>query len=249
MISCDLHAVVVSDDASVLGVLLGWLRNMGIRTSVFSNPAPVLQAITRQRVDAVFVDWDIDRDCSLLRAVRATPTGRKLIGMTIISQLSSVRNAFRYSDFVLEKPFLPQRVAQTLRAAHGMMVRDRMQYSRIPLHSDASVFDSHARNCSAVATNVSQTGIALECGANFQPGEVVQIRFRVPESSKSITCKAKVIWTDHRTKAGFAFLEMKVSDKEALSLWIENQFIEGWQQRTVFPLQAPSAASVSGLSA
>ena len=240
MISCDLQAVVVSGDASVLGTLPAWLRNMGIRPTVFANPAAALHAIRGQRVDAVFVDWDLDRDFSLLREIRATPAGRNLICMGIVSRSSSIREAFRYSDFILEKPFLQQRVAQTLRAAHGMMLRDRMQYSRLPLHTEASVFNSLAKSFSAVATNVSQTGIALESSGQFHSGDVVQIQFRLPDTAKSLPCKARVIWSDQRGRAGFSFLEMKVADRAALSTWIENQFIDGWQ-RTVLPAQAVTA--------
>lgn len=244
MISCDLQAVVVSGDPSVLGMLPAWLRNMGVRPIVFANPAAAAQAVRRQRVDAVFIDSFLDPDFSVLRDIRATPAGRNLIGIGIVSRAASIREAFRYSDFILEKPFLQQRVAQTLRAAHGMMLRDRMQYSRIPLHTEASVFNSLAKSFSATATNVSQTGIALESSTQWHQGDVVQIQFRLPDNPKALACKARVIWCDRSGKAGFSFLEMKSSDKEVLTAWIENQFIEGWQQRTVLPAQAvPEAAA------
>jgi hypothetical protein len=249
MISCDLQAVVVSGDPSVLGMLPAWLRNMGVRPTVFSNPAAAVQAMRGQRVDAVFVDSALDPNFSVLREVRATPAGRNLICMAIVSRFTSIREAFRYSDFILEKPFLQQRVTQTLRAAHGMMLRDRMQYSRMPLHTEASVFNSLAKSFSAVATNVSQTGIALESSAQFHPGDVVQIQFRLPDAPKSLACKARVIWSDQHGRAGFSFLEMKSSDKELLSTWIENEFVEAWQQRTVLPVPAAIAATAGSVAA
>jgi len=230
MISCDLQTVVASSDSSVLGMLPFMLQNMGVRPIIHRQAATVLETVSKQRVDAVFVDWDLDPDFSVLREIRSTPAGRKLVGMAVVSRQAPIRESFRFSDFVLEKPLIQQRVTQTLRAAHGMMVRDRLQYTRIPLKTDALVFDGNAKSFSAVATNVSQSGIALESSAKFLSGEMVQIQFRLPEGHKNLSCKAKVIWSDNRTKAGFSFLEMKVSDRETLSSWIENEFMEGWQR-------------------
>jgi hypothetical protein len=166
------------------------------------------------------------------------PGGRKLIVMAMISRPASIREAFRFSDFILEKPFLHKRVSQTLRAAHGMMVRSRLQYTRLPLDTEASVFNDRAKNFIAQATNVSTTGIALASTAPFLSGETVQIQFRLPEILKALSCKARVIWTDSHSKAGFSFVEMRNSDREQLSSWIETQFIESFQRSV---LTAPPA--------
>ena len=110
MISCDLQAIVMLNDPSVLGTLPAWLKSMGVRPIVHRQAATALQTVTRQRVDAVFMDWDLDRDFSGLQEIRATATGRRLVGMAIISPQAPVRDAFRVSDFILEKPLFQQRV-------------------------------------------------------------------------------------------------------------------------------------------
>lgn len=237
MISCDLCAVVVSGDASVVSSLPAWLKSMGITPIVYGNTPAALQAVTKQRVDAIFVDSNLDPEFSVLRGIRIAPAGRKLIGMAITSRETSISDAFRFADFVLEKPLLQQSVMHTLRAAHGMMMRDRLQYTRIPLETSARVCNSNATSSSAIAINVSQTGIALQSDVEFVAGEIVQIQFRLPEVSNMISCKAKAIWTD-RTKTGFSFLEMKSGDQVTLSAWIEGRFIAGWQA------QVPAAQSV-----
>jgi FixJ family two-component response regulator len=237
MISCDLCAIVVSGDASVVSSLPAWLQSMGIGPIVYGNTPAALQAVTKQRVDAIFVDSNLDPEFSVLGEIRIAPAGRKLIGMAITSRQTSISGAFRFADFVLEKPLLQQSVMQTLRTAHGMMMRDRLQYTRIPLETSATVSSSNSRSSSAIATNVSQTGIALQSDVEFVAGEIVQIQFRLPEVSNMISCKAKAIWTD-RTKTGFSFSEMKSRDQEALSGWIEGRFIAGWQA------EVPAAQSV-----
>lgn len=231
MISCDLQAVVASSDTSVLSFLPARLKTMGILPTPYGQAAEVIEAVRRQRVDAVFIDWDLDPEFSVLREIRGLPAGRRLIAMAVISRQAPIREAFRFADFVLEKPLLSDRVAQTLRAAHGMMVRERLQYTRIPLATEAMIFNCQARSCSGIATNVSQTGIALESEGQFVAGEIVQIHFRLPGLSEKLACRAKAIWTDSRTKTGFSFLEMKSGDRKELSSWIENQFIEGWQEK------------------
>jgi hypothetical protein len=242
MISCDLQAVIVSGDSSVLSLLPSWLKNMGIRPMAFGQAASALETLRKQRVDAIFVDCDVDPDFLILKEMRETPAGRKLIGMALVSAQTPIREAFRFSEFVIDKPLVQQRVEHTLRAAHGIMVRDRMQYTRLPLATEAMVFNCQARSAAAVATNVSQTGIALESSAQFVAGEIVQIHFQVPGLPQPLACRAKAIWSDGRSKAGFSFLEMKLSDREALTCWIENQFIEGWQEKVP---QAPFMSAVT----
>jgi hypothetical protein len=202
----------------------------------------------KQRIDAVFMDWDLDRDFSVLRELRLATPGRKLIAMTLVSHETPIREAFRFSDFVLDKPLVQQRVTQTLRAAHGMMVQDRMQYTRLPLGTEARIVNANERSFAAVATNVSQTGIALQSTAQFAAGEIVQIHFHVPEVAKALACRAKVIWADNRDKAGLSFVEMKSGDRELLSSWIESQFIEGWQQKVPHAALIPAASQVSVLA-
>jgi hypothetical protein len=248
MISCDLQAVVVSGDASVSTMLPAWLKAMGVRPILCDNTTAAIEAVSRQRVDALFVDSDLDPDFSALRKIRATAAGRKLIAMAIVSREVSVREAFRVSDFILEKPLVQQRVMQTLRAAHGLMVRDRMQYTRVPLQTEALLFDAGANSTPAVAINVSQSGIALSVRAQLTAGQVVNIHFRLPQAPKTLGCKAKVIWTDRCGQSGFAFVDMKATDREILSSWIESQFMETWQQKVLpgnasfIPAAAPAAA-------
>jgi hypothetical protein len=245
MISCDLQAVVASSDASVLDLLPAWLKSIGIQPIVYGQAAPALQTVRKQRIDAVFMDWDLDRDFSVLRELRNATQGRKLIGMALVSPETPIREAYRFSDFVLDKPLVQQRVMQTLRAAHGMMVQDRMQYTRLPLGTEARIVNAGERSFAAVATNVSQTGIALQSTAQFASGEIVQIHFHVPEVAKALACRAKVIWTDGRNKAGLSFLEMNPCDRQLLSSWIESQFIEGWQQKVPHAALMPAASQAS----
>ena len=161
------------------------LQNMGVRPIIHRRAATVLETVSKQRVDAVFVDWDLDPDFSVLREIRSTPAGRKLVGMAVVSRQAPIRESFRFSDFVLEKPLIQQRVTQTLRAAHGMMVRDRLQYTRIPLKTDALVFDGNAKSFSAVATNVSQSGIALNRVPSSCPGKWSRFNFDCRKGTKT----------------------------------------------------------------
>ncbi|MBV9147128.1 MAG: response regulator [Acidobacteria bacterium] len=250
MISCDLQAVVATSDASVLGLLPSWLRSMNIRVTVCDSATAALQMVSGQRVDALFLDANLDPEFAVLRQLRGTATGKKMIVMTLISSAVSVREAFRVSDFILDKPLVQQRVMQTLRAAQGMMVRDRMQYSRIPLQSEAMVVDADGRSLPVIATNVSQSGIALSGSEQVSVGQTVSIHFKLPQIARPLACRAKVIWADKRGKAGFSFVEIKQADREALSAWIENQFMQSFQQKqpapftsSYMPTPAPAVAT------
>lgn len=87
-----------------------------------------------------------------------------------------------------------------------------------------TVFDSAGQSISAVMINISQGGMAVESTSALNPGQVHQIKFRLPEQEKCITCIARVIWSDGQGRAGLRFTEGNSSHRGELVPWIEREF-------------------------
>jgi hypothetical protein len=224
--SLELQAVVVSTDPQVIDVLNSCLRNIGIQPNVHHEIASANQAMSRNKIDTFFVDRELDSELLVLSTMRSSPSSRKALGFAIVPPQHS-RGNHRVADFVLEKPLAPMRLNQTLRAAYGMMVKERLRYSRHALQTEATVVDSLNHTFSATTTNVSQTGIALQSAGQLIAGETVQIQFRLPDTQEKLKCTGQIIWKDEQGRAGLAFQEIDAGARQRLNYWIEAQFIGG----------------------
>jgi len=226
--SCDLQAVVVSSDAVVLHSILAGLKDLGITSAVHAQTASALQTLTTQKTDAFFVDRELDPELSVLRGVRSSPSSRSAVAFAIVRRDCSADGAFRVADFVMDKPLAQPRVNRTLRAAYGIMLKERMRYSRHAMRTEATIVDSTNRKFVAQTSNISQTGIALECEAPLITRELVQLQFCLPAQQEKLSCKGQIIWTADKGKAGLTFTHMSSGDKERLASWIESEFHRTW---------------------
>jgi DNA-binding response OmpR family regulator len=225
--SCDLQAVLVSSDTGLLDSISSSLSTLGISSQVYQQPASAMQMLNKQKADAFFVDRELDPEFSVLRSMRTSRSSRTAVGFAIIPRDSSANEAFRVADFVMDKPLAHPRMNRALRAAYGIMLKERMRYSRHNLRTEATLIDSTNRKFTAQTSNISQTGIALECAAPLIAQETVQLQFSLPTNA-SISCKAQIIWTADQSKAGLTFVHMTSADKEQLNAWIEAEFQRQW---------------------
>ena len=146
----------------------------------------------------------------------------------IVTGLDAARTGLRIADFLIDKPILREHLRRSLRASYGIMLKERRRYTRYGLSCDATLQDSSGQTFPAFTTNISQSGLALECAAPLIEGENVQVQFCLPHSRNLSKFKAQVIWTSSNSKAGLAFTRMSSADRELLSEWIDGEFLRQW---------------------
>lgn len=222
--ACELQAVVVGSDPAVFDSVLPCLKELGIAPSVYTHPVSALQTLTRQKIDAFFVDRETDPELSVLRRMRTSPSSWAAVGFAIVPERKSVSEASRVADFVMDKPLTPVSINRAVRAAYGIMLNERKRYFRHSVQLPIHVTDSTYRKFVGQTINVSKTGIAVECTAPVAARDTVQLEFQLPDTGHKLSCKAQIIWTADHAKAGLAFTEMKSADRERLTGWIEEEF-------------------------
>lgn len=225
MMNCsDLQAVLVSSDPVVLDSVSSSLKQLGISAALHQQTASALKTLIKQKTDAFFVDREVDPDLSVLKAMRSSSSSRTAVGFAIVSRQCPTGVAFRVADFVMDKPLASSRLDRTLRAAYGIMLKERIRYYRHSYRTEATLVDATHRTLLVQTTNISQTGMALECPAQLNARDVVQLQFSLAANRPRINCKAQVIWTAENGKTGLAFTEMSKTDKDRLALWIHDEF-------------------------
>src|SRR5437868_12202592 len=131
MNSCDLQAVLVSSDSGVVDSVSESLEKLGITAAVYRETSAAMQTLSSQKTDAFLVDREVDPELSVLRAMRHSTSSRYAVGFAICSDESPATEAFRVADFVIDKPLASHRVNRTMKAAYGIMLKERMRYFRI----------------------------------------------------------------------------------------------------------------------
>jgi len=237
MNSCELEAVLVTADPVVVDSVSESLGKLGITPNVYGDALAAMQTLNTQKTDAFLVDRELDPEFSILKAMRRSTSSRSAVAFAICSQESSTKEAFSVADFVMDKPLASHRVHRTMKAAYGIMLKERMRYFRHSLRTEATVIDSTYRRFIAQTSNISQTGIGLECVAPLLARQVVQLEFALPDDQDKLSCKAQVIWTAENGKTGLTFTDMSSSQTERLTEWIESQFL-----RRVHPAIANSSS-------
>jgi hypothetical protein len=225
---CELQAVVVSYDTTTLGVLSSCLNELGIAGICHPDCEFAVGLLQKQKIDAFFVDQELDPDLSVLKQMRDSSSGRGAVGFGIVPRVGDGIHACRVADFVLTKPLSKGEVDRTLRAAYGMMLKERRRYSRHNLRCEAILCDATGRKCLARTTNISQTGIALECELSLPAGAVVQLQVTLPRTSSACKFECRVIWSAANGKAGLTFTHMSSRDRERLTELIDAEFLRQW---------------------
>jgi len=229
MHSCDLQAVLVSSDRAVVNSMSESLETLGITPVVFKEAALAIETLRSQKTDAFLVDRELDPQLSILKAMRHSTSSRYAVAFAICSEESRAIAAFRVADFVIDKPLASHRVNRTMKAAYGIMLKERMRYFRHALRTEATLVDSSFRKFMAQTSNISQTGMALTCVAPLMAGQLVQLEFALDDDQPKLDCKAQVIWLADRGKTGLALRDMSGSDRERLNEWVESQFLRRLQ--------------------
>jgi CheY-like chemotaxis protein len=242
---CELQAVVVGSDPAVIDSIIQCLEQLGIAGVVYAQAASAIEALARQKVDAFFVDGDLDPELSVLKGMRSSPSSRSAVAFAIVPKQKSVSEASRVADFVMDKPLAPLSLNRAVRAAYGIMLKERRRYFRHVLRIPVEVTDATYRKFVGHTINLSQTGMAMECAAPLAAGETVQLDFHGPDTGNKLNCKSQIIWTAEQGKAGLTFTQMKSSDKERLTDWIESEFHRLWEMPSA---KVPAVASASRLA-
>lgn len=232
--SCELQAVVVSSDAQAVQSISLCLEGFGITANICPEAASAMETLSRQKTDAFFVDHELDPKFAVLKGMRTSPSSRGALGFALVPPQASTTDAFAVADFVIDKPLAGTRLGRTLKAAYGIMLKERMRYFRHTLEGEVTLVDSMQRRFVSRIRNISQSGIALESEARLVAREIVQLQFCLPGDEHKLNCKAQVIWAADEGKAGLTFTQMGNPDQARLKEWIESAFLREWQ--SVIPM-------------
>ena len=142
-----LTCLVVCAEAQALQVLDRILRDLGMETEHSADFAEADQRLHANRFDAVILDCADEQGASgLVASLRKTSANRTALVVAMVDSQNNVREVFaKGANFVLYKPIIPERAATSLRAARGLMRRERRRNQRIPVSGSYLAISSYCR--------------------------------------------------------------------------------------------------------
>ncbi len=218
------RVLLVCDDSDAIQRLAEGMQQFAIATEVCVDVNMALALLNRKKFDAVIVDFGMVRANELLQQIRLSPSNRTAVTFAIADPGKS--SSFDIQpNFVMEKPLSPSSVGRTLKAAFGLIVRERRRSFRCPVEIVAAVqANGEEVNCHLV--NISEGGLAISGSPVLKPGAQVSVLFTLPGELVRFKIESEVCWFDEEGRAGLRSLLVPPEQKSILQQWLATKLEE-----------------------
>jgi DNA-binding response OmpR family regulator len=220
-----LQALLLSRDPEVHRTLRRVLEAANIETEPFHRPEQARAALARNKYDALLVDCDdTEGGPAVLQELRQGRSNKSCIAFAIVHGKTSVQKAFEMgANFVLDKPISIDRATRSVRAAQGLIMRERRRYHRHLLNATGAILVDSGAELPVSITNISHGGISIECARQLDQGGAARLKFLLPGTKRVLEVKGEVMWSNSEGQAGIRFQVLSTEAKRHLDAWLERR--------------------------
>src|SRR2546430_17327110 len=157
-----LASLVVCGDAGTVQVLSRILLDLGIAVEHCSDPPAAAVRLAAQHFDAILLDCDDQPSAiELIALARKEPANKTTLFIAMVDARSQVRDLFSKGvNFIVYKPISTERASSSLRAAKGLLRRERPRNKRKTLNAQGLLSYGAVGKSPAPLVDLSQDGIA-----------------------------------------------------------------------------------------
>ncbi len=218
-----LTSLVVCADRKALEVLSQILHELSIGVEHCAELSAAATRLAAQHFDAVVVDCkDHVAAVELIASVRQMPLNKSALIIGLVDGREQVRDVFgQGANFIVYKPVSAERAAGSLRAARGLMAREKRTKLRVPLHAPASIAYGNAEDVAATLLDLSEDGLAIQSERRLPPRCKVYFQFNLPGGKSSVRLSGDIVWQDSTGRVGIRFVDVPQTSRRALNEWIK----------------------------
>lgn len=163
----------------------------------------------------------------MLARLRKTASNKSSVSFAILNGNTTAHRAFELgASFVLQKPISPLNAMRGFSAALGLMTRERRRYFRHPVEMPVTVVFGQGQNLKAMATNISEGGMAFHFRGELQKDRIAKVIFTLPGTHGSMEAETDLAWADGTGRAGIRFVKLSQFSLEQLEHWLTKQMEE-----------------------
>lgn len=217
-----LDALLLSQDQDFVRLYKRVFEGAGITAHVSAAAGDADQQLQRSKFDAVVIDLDeVSTAADVLRGLRQGRANRRAIVFAILHGKTSVKEAYDLgANFVLEKPISGERLTRSLRAAYGLIVRERRRYYRHKVDSRLYLSGDKSPEVNAIVLDISEGGLHAQVPAKHDLGGSIKLRFTVPGTSTWVEGFGEVTWRRQDGRIGVQFTQLSLLGRRELDQWL-----------------------------
>jgi CheY-like chemotaxis protein/c-di-GMP-binding flagellar brake protein YcgR len=218
----ELRVLVVCPDQDAADLVSQLLSELGIEPEHTASISGALKRVGEQPFDAVILDYRADRNSQdFIGKLRHSGSNRNTPLIAIIDGEYGARPAFSLgANFVLYRPLSLERTRISLRAARGLMRRERRRAPRIPVTAEADLDFVGAENQRATLLDLSEGGTALRSDRPVPPRCKVYFQFALPGQLEIVRLSGEVAWQDATGRTGIRFLNVPQASRRLIHAWL-----------------------------
>ena len=219
------RVLLVCDDSIAIQHLSEGMQQLAIATEVCVEVSTALRSLNRKKFEAVIIDLGLTEADQVLGQVRLSPSNRTAVTFAITDAGQPVKPEIQ-PNFMIERPLSAGSVGRILKAAFGLIVRERRRSFRCPTEISATlVTKAEEVNCRLV--NISEGGRAITGSPTLKPGTQVRVLFRLPGQEPQFQIEAEICWRDESGRAGLRSLMISSEQRPVLQRWLAAKLEEG----------------------
>src|SRR5579862_7261811 len=167
----DLRALVVCPDQGSSTLLTEVLSELGMAAEHTPSVSGGLQLLESQRFDVIVLDYRADEDSEkFLARLRQSARNRASMLIAIVDGEFNARPVFGLgANFILYRPLSSERTRISLRAARGLIRRERRRAPRVPVNATVNVAYPGAPELKAMLQDLSIDGTSLTTAKAIPP--------------------------------------------------------------------------------
>lgn len=244
----DLRALVVCPDqesANLLGIILS---ELGMAVEHANSISRGVELLESQHYDGIVLDYRADQSSEeFLARWRQSKKNHASTLIVVVDSEFNARPVFGLgANFVLYRPLSSERTRISLRAARGLMRRERRRGTRAPVNSTASVAYPGAPETSAVLEDLSDTGTLLQTASRLPSTGKVYFEFKLPGQRQAVRLSGEVAWQDASGRTGIRFLDVPQTSRRSIQTWLQQNRAN---PAAVEPAQSSAGDSTGEISA
>ena len=216
-----LASLVVCADARAVQVLSHILRDLEIEVEHCGEPAVAEKRLYERRFDAIVLDCKDEAAVHFITTIRKIPLNKSTLIVGLVEAREQVRDVFASNaNFVVYKPVTVDRALSSLRAARGMMQREKRASLRIALHAPAAISYANNEDVPATVLDLSESGLSMQSQRRLPQRCKVYFQFSLPGNRSAIRLSGEVVWQDASGRVGIRFADVPQASRRALTEWI-----------------------------
>lgn len=239
----DLCALVMCPEQDAETLLTLIQSEMGMTSEHTSSISRGVELLESQHFDAIVLDYCCDESSEeFMMRLRRSEKNRATMLIAVVDSEFNARSLFgRGANFVLYRPLSSERTRISLRAARGLMRRERRRAPRTPVFSSSNVAYPGAPELNAVLTDLSNGGTSLQSASRIPSNCKVYFEFALPGQQQLVRLSGEVAWQDASGRTGIRFLDVPQASRHLMQTWL--------QQNSTHPATGlPTQSSAGGSS-